>query len=125
MVMNEHMRILIAYDGSSYADAALDDLRWAGLPREAEALLLTVVDVGLRLPSCEESDASPAARLGIIGLHRARQQIARPWKKHGHWQCRWVSVCVRTSQAGVCVLKQTPIHRLLRSSAWRTNGQRI
>ena len=64
--MNEHMRILIAYDGSSYADAALDDLRWAGLPREAEALLLTVVDVGLRLPTREESDASPAARLDII-----------------------------------------------------------
>ncbi|MGH8069352.1 MAG: universal stress protein [Candidatus Entotheonellia bacterium] len=29
--MHEHMRILIAYDGSGYADAALDDLRWAGL----------------------------------------------------------------------------------------------
>jgi hypothetical protein len=76
MVMNEHMRILIAYDGSSYADAALDDLRWVGLPREAEALLLAVVDVGLRLPSREESDASSAARLDIIGLNKARQQIA-------------------------------------------------
>jgi hypothetical protein len=41
MVMNEHMKILMAYDGSSAADAALDDLRWAGLPRESEALLLT------------------------------------------------------------------------------------
>jgi nucleotide-binding universal stress UspA family protein len=76
MVMNEHMRILMAYDGSSSADAALDDLRWAGLPREAEALLLTVVDVGLRLPSREESEASSAARLDIIGLNKARQQIA-------------------------------------------------
>jgi nucleotide-binding universal stress UspA family protein len=74
--MNEHMKILMAYDGSSSADAALDDLRWAGLPREAEALLLTVVDVGLRLPSHEESDASSAARLDIIGLNKARPQIA-------------------------------------------------
>jgi nucleotide-binding universal stress UspA family protein len=77
MVMNENMRILIAYDGSSYADAALDDLRRAGLPRKAEALLLTVIDVGLRLPSREESDASPAQRLDIIGLQKVRQQIAQ------------------------------------------------
>jgi nucleotide-binding universal stress UspA family protein len=76
MVMTELMRILMAYDGSRYADAALDDLRWAGLPHEAEALILTVVDVGLRLPSYEESEASSAARLDIIGLHKARQQIA-------------------------------------------------
>jgi len=76
MVMNEHMRNLIAYDGLSYANAALDDLRWAGLPREAEALLLTVVDVGLRLPSRERLEASSAARLDIIGLHKARPQIA-------------------------------------------------
>jgi nucleotide-binding universal stress UspA family protein len=73
----ENMRILIAYDGSSYADAALDDLRRAGLPRKAEALLLTVVDVGLRLPSREELDASPAERLDIIGLQKARRQIAQ------------------------------------------------
>ena len=74
--MNEHMRILMSYDGSSDADAALDDLRWAGLPHEAEALILMVVDVGLRLPSREESEASSAARLDIIGLNKARQQIA-------------------------------------------------
>ncbi len=39
------MKILIAYDGSSCADAALDDLRRAGLPSEAEALVLSVADV--------------------------------------------------------------------------------
>jgi nucleotide-binding universal stress UspA family protein len=39
------MRVLIGYDGSDGADAALDDLRRAGLPREAEALVVTVRDV--------------------------------------------------------------------------------
>ena len=39
------MKILIAYDGSSCADAALDDLRRAGLPSEAEAVVLSVADV--------------------------------------------------------------------------------
>ncbi|HEX7315012.1 MAG TPA: universal stress protein [Pyrinomonadaceae bacterium] len=38
------MKVLIAYDGSAYADAALDDLRRAGLPREAEALIVSVGD---------------------------------------------------------------------------------
>ena len=36
------MRILIGYDGSESADAALDDLRRAGLPREVKALIVTV-----------------------------------------------------------------------------------
>jgi nucleotide-binding universal stress UspA family protein len=45
------MKVLIAYDGSSYADAALDDLRRAGLPREVEALVVTVGDVPMTPPS--------------------------------------------------------------------------
>ena len=36
------MKVLIAYDGSACADAALDDLRRAGLPEEGEAVVLSV-----------------------------------------------------------------------------------
>lgn len=36
------MKILIAYDGSTCADAAIADLRNAGLPREAEVQVVTV-----------------------------------------------------------------------------------
>ena len=43
--MNQKMKILIAYDGSSHADAAIDDLRRAGLPREAEAVVVCVANV--------------------------------------------------------------------------------
>lgn len=43
------MRLLIGYDGSEGADAALADLQRAGLPREAEALVLSVADV-MRAP---------------------------------------------------------------------------
>jgi nucleotide-binding universal stress UspA family protein len=39
------MRILIGYDGSESADAALDDLRKAGLPRDVAALIVSVGDV--------------------------------------------------------------------------------
>jgi hypothetical protein len=37
--------VLIGYDGSESADAALDDLRRAGLPRETEALIVSVGEV--------------------------------------------------------------------------------
>lgn len=54
--MNEKMKILIAYDGSECADAALDDLRRAGLPSAAEALLICVADVFLPPPIDEAVD---------------------------------------------------------------------
>ena len=49
--MAAKIKILIAHDGSSYADAALHDLPYAGLPQEAEALILSVADVFLPPPS--------------------------------------------------------------------------
>ena len=39
------MKILIAYDGSSHADAAVADLARAGMPTTGEARVLTVADV--------------------------------------------------------------------------------
>jgi nucleotide-binding universal stress UspA family protein/predicted transcriptional regulator len=44
---NERMKIVIGYDGSEHADAALDDLRWAGLPRDAEALIISIAEVAM------------------------------------------------------------------------------
>jgi len=57
--MAEPMKLLIAYDGSSYAEAALDDLRRAGLPRMAEVVIMSVADVFLPPPSSPEA-AFPA-----------------------------------------------------------------
>jgi len=46
--MNENFRILIAYDGSSDADSALDDLKNAGLnEKTVEALIISVAEVWL------------------------------------------------------------------------------
>ena len=50
------MKILIAYDGSDWSDAALDDLRRAGLPGRAEALVV-VTDVWLTSSPAEFSSA--------------------------------------------------------------------
>ena len=43
------MKILIAYDGSSCADPALEDLRKAGLPRLAEAAALSASELRIGL----------------------------------------------------------------------------
>jgi nucleotide-binding universal stress UspA family protein len=74
------MKVLVAYDGSTYADAALDDLTRAGLPQDTEALVLCVADGALpelgaiestkqdsswrsRLAAAEELAARAVARL--------------------------------------------------------------
>ena len=48
--MKQRMKILIGYDGSDCAEAALDDLQRAGLPSVAEALVLSVTEVSLPGP---------------------------------------------------------------------------
>src|SRR5262245_41223176 len=49
--MTKRMKILVAYDGSECADAALDDLRRAGLPSDAQIKVLSVVENWLPPPS--------------------------------------------------------------------------
>jgi nucleotide-binding universal stress UspA family protein len=52
------MKILIGYDGSESADAALADLQRAGLGTETEALVMTVADVFVPLPMDEEVEST-------------------------------------------------------------------
>lgn len=68
--MNGKMKVLLAYDGSSYADAAIDDLRRAGLPRETEALVVSVGDVLMMPPPSsyevvEQAFASPRVNSAV------------------------------------------------------------
>ena len=62
-VTTEKMKILIAYDGSDCAEAALDDLQRAGLPRVAEVLVTTVTEIWLPPP--------PPSSYEIIALANA------------------------------------------------------
>jgi nucleotide-binding universal stress UspA family protein len=61
------MKILIGYDGSESADAALGDLRRAGLPRETEALIVSVGEI--LTPPPPSSDE-------LVGPARASQKLA-------------------------------------------------
>lgn len=51
----KQMKILIGYDGSSTADAALDDLKSAGLPEKAEVLVMSIAEVWLPSENIEET----------------------------------------------------------------------
>lgn len=74
--MSEKMKILLAYDGSECADAALDDLRRAGLPKAAEVLLISVADVFLPPPINEGVD--DAFPLSVpAGVRRAHERAAK------------------------------------------------
>jgi nucleotide-binding universal stress UspA family protein len=58
------MKILIAYDGSSCADLAPEDMRRAGLPRQAEAMVLSVSE--LWMPVVEGVGAGAVRIVGAL-----------------------------------------------------------
>lgn len=55
------MKLMIAYDGSTYADAAIDDLHRAGFPRDSEVLVASVADFSVGGPTVSEFDLISAA----------------------------------------------------------------
>lgn len=77
--MEDRMKVMIAYDGSAYADAALDDLRYAGLPREAEALIISVGDglVSTSSSIAEVVGTALTSRRVTSAIAVAREQAAR------------------------------------------------
>lgn len=68
------MKILIAYDGSPHAEAAIDDLSKAGLPATGEATVITVAEVWL--PPSEGIEPSvPNDQIEkLLARHRAKGQ---------------------------------------------------
>ena len=74
--MNEKMKILIAYDGSEYADDAIENLPSAGLPQRAEVLVMSVADVFLPPPIKEEDIFPPHEPEVVRRAHeRAEQKL--------------------------------------------------
>jgi len=71
------MKILIGYDGSECADAALEDLKHAGLDTEADVLVMCVADVFVPPPTDEVDDTFPVnVPEGVKRAHeRARHKL--------------------------------------------------
>lgn len=77
------MRILIGYDGSVSADAAIDDLQRAGMPREAEALIVSVGET-MMPPSSIGNDVAgppPTSPRVISALEQAEARAAQVLKE--------------------------------------------
>jgi nucleotide-binding universal stress UspA family protein len=73
--MTDKMKILIAYDGSSCADAALGDIARAALPLECEATVLTVADVLMPMP------VPPIAGMAPAAISVQTPAVAREWRE--------------------------------------------
>lgn len=71
--MEALMNILIAYDGSEHADAALHDLTLAGLPARTNVLVLSVLDAWLP----DEHQPGGKADEALPGLKDIRAAVAR------------------------------------------------
>jgi nucleotide-binding universal stress UspA family protein len=73
------MKILIGHDGSQSADAALVDLQRAGLPVEAEALVVSVADVMMvpQTPAYQLAGEALMSRRVTAGLIYAQRQTER------------------------------------------------
>lgn len=87
--MNQRMKILLAYDGSSYADDALSELHRAGLTAEAEVMIFSVAEpvssleamgVGLGGFSAEVAEFDPARK--SAQAHALAQQASEQVRQH-------------------------------------------
>jgi nucleotide-binding universal stress UspA family protein len=70
--MNRKMKLLIAYDGSESSVALPDELRRAGLPREAEALVVSVAETWWPLPTSFGGVETGFTSDGLTGVAAAR-----------------------------------------------------
>lgn len=73
--MNTPMKILIAYDGSACADAAVLDLGRAGLPGDAEALVVTVTEIPYMEAESNEKGIDIAAMRTMAIGNDARRKL--------------------------------------------------
>lgn len=95
--MSEKMRILVAYDGSKCAENAINGLPRAGLPREAEAVIVSVkerwlpspfyklVDEFLAVPKNSAAAKPVRAREhpDVEKIDEKSNQLKRAWKQLG------------------------------------------
>ncbi len=78
--MSDKTRILIGYDGSECADAALEDLISAGLPKTADVVVMSLADVFLP-PSVNEEVDNPFPTSVPTEVRRAHELAERKLKE--------------------------------------------
>jgi nucleotide-binding universal stress UspA family protein len=115
------VKVLIAYDGSESADTAIDGLRRAGLPNQADALVVSVAEVWLPAPEHEASLKDTVAS-EIPGLDRARARAMERMKlaeEAAQSACERVSQIFPQWQLKHQALSGSPPHEILNlASRW-------
>ena len=95
--MDKKFNILIAYDGSGFADAALDDLVNAGIPKDnVDALIVSVAEVWL---PPKENGEEPADEFLTEGM-RERYEESVTVLAHAKERAEAAAVRVRSSFPG-------------------------
>lgn len=86
--MGNNLRIMIGHDDSDRADAAIDDLWRAGMPRYADAMVVSVAEGWLVAQL--KGDKREAGRLSEQGgaATAARRATVDPVKEAQHWAVR-------------------------------------
>jgi nucleotide-binding universal stress UspA family protein len=74
--MSTPMKLLVACDGSPYADDAIDDLRRAGLPDKLQALVVSVSEIPMPEPPSQEEADEPEGDTMVISPWRIRAEQA-------------------------------------------------
>jgi nucleotide-binding universal stress UspA family protein len=75
--VNKRTKLLIGYDGSESADAAVEDTQRAGLPRDTEAIVFAVADVWFYPPPADPTLPAPSSPLDHQILRGAEEMRAR------------------------------------------------
>jgi nucleotide-binding universal stress UspA family protein len=73
--VSENMKLLIGYDGSRSADAALDDLQKAGLPHDAEALIVSVAESWMPPPTDENEPGEYLSEVSPEWIERHQKML--------------------------------------------------
>jgi len=108
------MKILIAYDGSECADAAVVNLRRAGIPNDAEVLLVYVIDIGSSPSIGPELQAGVARQPSKIDLKEAKALT--------HNAFRWIESNFPGWNASRQVLWGSPAKVILeKAHSWRAD----
>ena len=84
--MSEKMKVVIGYDDSRYAEDAIGDLRRAGLPRNVEAIIISVAEGIIALPSgFEVVKKAPVSRRVASAVAQGSHALAmaQEWTRLG------------------------------------------
>lgn len=91
------MKIIIGYDGSNYADTAIDDLQLAGLPTDSQALVLSVADVWPGMPPMYRESMTP----GPTEMTMAVADAARKMAETAQAEAKELAIKARARVAGL------------------------